>query len=102
MTAPFTATEKVAIEISAALAGEISDVDDNGEEQAGRKMPISKPPRGYGDMRTSALLGKRTMSRDESQLKKSSQSKARITRYPTAKPLALNILYKVPYLDMSK
>uniref|UniRef100_A0A915PRT0 Uncharacterized protein n=1 Tax=Setaria digitata TaxID=48799 RepID=A0A915PRT0_9BILA len=90
-------------DIEAALAGEISDVEDDKEPVIARDTSLNKVNELSNDnpmLRTSALFAKQKISLVEEQLKKSKQYETRIVRYPIGKPLALNIIHKVYVIEL--
>ncbi|EFO15261.1 hypothetical protein LOAG_13251 [Loa loa] len=86
--------------ISAALAGEISDMEDNEGQVINRNITVNKLSGDNGLLRTSASLAKETISLVQEQLMKSKQLETRVVRYPNGKPLALNIIHKVYVIEL--
>uniref|UniRef100_A0A0R3RHF7 Tudor domain-containing protein n=1 Tax=Elaeophora elaphi TaxID=1147741 RepID=A0A0R3RHF7_9BILA len=82
-------------DIEAALAGEISDLEDDQGPTATRSITFNKLRSDNAALRTSASLAKETLSLVEEQLKRVIQLETRVVRYPKAKPLALNIIHNV-------
>ncbi|KAL3995520.1 Tudor domain family protein [Acanthocheilonema viteae] len=82
-------------DIEAALAGEISDVEDDEKKETPPNIIFNKLSNDNAMLRTSASLAKETISLVKKQLKSGKQLETRIVRYPNGKPLALNVIHKV-------
>ncbi|VBB34568.1 unnamed protein product, partial [Acanthocheilonema viteae] len=79
---------------NAALAGEISDVEDDEKKETPPNIIFNKLSNDNAMLRTSASLAKETISLVKKQLKSGKQLETRIVRYPNGKPLALNVIHK--------
>ncbi|VDK85045.1 unnamed protein product [Litomosoides sigmodontis] len=82
-------------DIEAALAGELSDVEDSEEQTVLPDRKSKKLSSGNVTLRMRESLAKETVSLVEEQLRKDKQLEGRVVRYPNAKPLALNVIHKV-------
>ncbi|VDK83528.1 unnamed protein product, partial [Onchocerca ochengi] len=92
-------------DIEAALAGEISDVEDDEGQLITRGTPGTRTNKLKNDDNiklptNSSFLAEETISSINEQLTKSNQLEARIVRYPNGRPLAINIIHKVYVVEL--
>uniref|UniRef100_A0A8R1XR87 Tudor domain-containing protein n=1 Tax=Onchocerca volvulus TaxID=6282 RepID=A0A8R1XR87_ONCVO len=88
-----------------ALAGEISDVEDDEGQLITRGTPGTTTNKLKDDDNiklptNSSFLAEETISSINEQLTKSNQLEARIVRYPNGRPLAINIIHKVYVVEL--